>query len=494
MPFQTIPANVTGPSYLSRSRPLSSQITQNWYQQFNEAGKEQYVTLPFPGLKVLGNATGADRGFHRMNEICYQVKGTNLYQIANDGTHTLRGTIPGTDRVIIADDGVNMFIVVPDATVWKYSSSTNTIVQVTDSNITGSKSVDFINNQFLYTKGGFVDVTDSDGNTTTQGPGYTVVSDVGDGAKASGLNIIGAESSPDSLIRDFVFDEVIYRCGNRTIEGWYNSGVGAPPIDRLQGRIFNVGLAALYSLAETDEAFYWLGDDYAIYRSQAGSKQRISTDAISNELKSYSKVDDCIAHTFTEEGQNFCAFTFPSGNKTFIISESLGENGWFELSSGVNSPHERSKYQGSSFISVYGKNLVADETNGNVYELDLDTYTNNGEPLQRIRVTQEVNGDMLGAKGKRVQMSRLKIIMETGVGVVSGQGDNPRIMIEHSDDGGKSWSGGSWPRVGRLGEFTLQVEWDNLDSFYGRIFRISTTDPVNYSIYSATIDLRLAGY
>ena len=42
--------------------------------------------------------------------------------------------------------------------------------------------------------------------------------------------------------------------------------------------------------------------------------------------------------------------------------------------------------------------------------------------MQRIRVTQSVNGDLLGAKGKRVQMSELKLIMETGVGLIEGQG------------------------------------------------------------------------
>ena len=75
MTFQTIPMSVTGPSYQSRSRPLSSQKTQNWYQQFNEQGKDSFVLLPFPGLKVLGGSAGKDRGFHRMAEILYQVKG-----------------------------------------------------------------------------------------------------------------------------------------------------------------------------------------------------------------------------------------------------------------------------------------------------------------------------------------------------------------------------------------------------------------------------------
>lgn len=475
MPFQTIPAQVTGPSYQSRSRPLSSQITQNWYQQFSEFGKDNYVLLPFPGLKLLGNAPGKDRGKHRMAEIDYQVKGTSLYEISSTGAHTLRGAIPGTGYAIMADDGINMFIVA-DLNVWQYSTDTNIVTEVDNVNITGAKSVGFINNQFLYTFDRF-----------------TTVSDPGDGASASGLNIIGEETLPDNLVRDYVYDEVIYRMGVRSIVGWWNSGVGSPPIEKLQGRIFNVGLAAINSVAKTDKAFYWLGDDYAIYRASGGNEERISTDAISNELQKYSTVSDAIGNTFTFEGQNFYQITFPTGNRTFVINESLGINGWFELSSAVNGPHSSSKYQGQTIINAYGKNLVADSDNGNIYELDLNSYTNNGDPLQRIRTTQSVNGELLGAKGKRVQMSSVKFIMESGVGLISGQGDNPRIMIEYSDDGGNTWNGGSWPRVGRLGEFTLQVEWFDLGSFYDRIFRISTTDPVNYSIYSATIDLRLAG-
>lgn len=475
MSFQTIPVNITGPSYQSRSRPLSSQVTQNWYQQFNEAGKDKYVLLPFPGLKLLGNASGADRGFHRMAEILYQVKGASLYEINRFGDHTLRGTIPGAGRAIIADDGINMFIVT-DLKVWKYSTDTNLVTEVTDVNITGAKSVDFFNNQFIYTFDKF-----------------STVSNVGDGSTASGLNIVGEETLPDALVRDYVYDEVIYRMGVRSIIGWYNSGVGSPPIEKLQGRVFTIGLAAINSVAETDQAFYWLGDDFSIYRASSGREEKISTDAISNEIAKYSSVDDAIGNTFTFEGQNFYQITFPAGNKTFVINEGLGVNGWFELSSGVNTPNKSSKYQGSSFISAYGKNFVSDTGNGNVYDLDFYTYKNNDLPLQRIRVTQSVNGGLINAKGKRIQMSALKIIMETGTGLISGQGDNPRIMVEYSDDGGNTWAAGSWPSVGRLGEFTLQVEWYNLDSFYDRIFRVSTTDPVNYSIYSATIDLRLAG-
>lgn len=473
MAFVTVPLNTTGPSYQSRSKPLSSQQTKNWYQQFSESAKDKYVLMPFPGLLPMGNAEGNDRGFHRMAEVLYQVKGTSLYEIDRLGVHTLRGSIAGTERCIIADDGINMFIVVPGKKVWQYTTDTNAVTEVTNVNITGALSVDFFNNQFIYT---FAD--------------FSTVSDVGNGAEASGLNRIGEETLPDAIVRDFVFEEIIYRCGVRSIVGWYNSGVGSPPIERLQGRVFNIGLAAPHSMAKTDEALYWLGDDHSIYRAQTGSKQRVSTDAISNAISKFDKIDDAIGSTYTFEGQNFYTITFPSANKTFTVSEVLSENGWFELSSGI----DNGKWQASSVISAYGNNYAADSGNGNVYLLDLDTYTNNGDAIQRLRVTSNIDARLVGGSiGDAVSMSSLTISMETGVGLIAGQGDNPRIIVEASFDGGRTWNAGAWPRVGRLGEFVLKVKWDNMKTFYDCMLKISSTDPVNYSVYSANIDLKLAG-
>lgn len=472
MTFQTIPVNVAGPSYQSRSTPLSSQQSKNWYPQFDEKQKNPLVIMPFPGLKEFGDngVTTADRGLWRMAEELYQVKGTRLYKIDKFGAYTDLGEVPGVDRCIFADDGENLFIV-SDLKVWQYNGST--VTEVTDPNITGAKSVDFINNQFLYTKDKF-----------------TTVSDVGNGAVASGLNIVGEETKPDDLVRDFVFEQTIWRFGVRTVPAWYNSGVGNPPIERLEGQMFDVGLAAIHSVAQTDEAFYWLGDDNAIYRARAGTKDRISTDAISNEISKYSRLDDAIGFTVTFEGQNFYIISFPTGNKTFAVSEGLGPNGWFEISTGTDGD----VWQGTSLINVYGKNIVADVSNGKLYELSLDTYDNNQEIQQRVRVTQSIDATLLGgSRRNRLQMSKIAFDMESGVGLITGQGEDPKIIIEMSDDGGKTWDHGDFVDIGRMGAHNMVVEFDNLDSFYTRMFRITATDPVFTSIYSATIDVRLAG-
>lgn len=473
MTFRLIPFNITGPSYQSRSKPLSSQQTVNWYQQFNDEGKDNFVLLPFPGLKQLGSFDTEllDRGMWRMKEIAYQVKGNSLYVIDKFGNHTRLGFIPNTDRVIMSDDGINLIIITGGDT-YIYSSDTNALKKSTII-VNGARSVDYLNDNFLFTFDEFTLVA--------------VFDNVAKDFVSEGQ--IGAITKPDDIVRDFVFEQTVWRMGVRTIEGWYNNPNVNPPISRLEGQIFDVGLAALHSVAQTDEAFYWLGDDNAIYRARAGTKDRISTDAISNAISQCTHISDAYAYTFTMEGQNFYAINFCPDNLTLVVNESLGKKGWFELSSGIDDE----RYQGSSLLSVYGKSLLADESNGKVYELDFDTYTNDSETLKRTRIATSINGDLLGAKGKRVQMSRFEFIMETGEGLISGQGDNPRVMIEASYDGGRSWSHGTWARVGRMGEHVLKVEWFNLNTFYDCILRISTTDPVNYSIYSGTVELRLAG-
>ena len=98
MTFTTVPVQITGASYQSRSRPLSSQRTINWYQQASKQANYPFVLMPFPGLLLNSSDAGAARGFNRMGETLYQVKGESLYFIRNGRTGR-QGAIPGTDNV-----------------------------------------------------------------------------------------------------------------------------------------------------------------------------------------------------------------------------------------------------------------------------------------------------------------------------------------------------------------------------------------------------------
>jgi len=475
MSFQkNIPLTLAGTSYTSRSRPLVSQQTKNFYSQQVDQGRDKFVLHSFPGLSPFGSQdVGKDRGITKMNGVGFRVLGGELYSFNSTGTHTLIGDIAGLKRCTFANDGVNLAITNGDGLVYVYNGTT--LTEVTDANITGSKAVTFLNNQFIYTKDRLF-----------------VVSNVGDPTTANGLNAANAESKPDDIVRAYAFQQTLYLIGEESTEPWWNTGTGNPPFERIDGQIFEVGCSALHSVANTDEALYWLGDDKAIYQASGGARNRVSTAAISNAINTYEKIDDAHAYTFTFQGLNFYCITFPIADKTWCYNESLGSDvGWFELSSGTLD----GRYQGSSLVRIFDKNIIADESNGKLYELDVDTYTNDGDPIQRRRVTGVIDGNLFSARGSRIQMSRFEVIMETGIGLISGQGENPRVMFEYSIDGGKSWkaSGNGWGRVGRLGENVLRVESYNLMSFYSMMIRLTTSDPVPYEIYSGAIDLRLAG-
>lgn len=471
MPFRTLPVNVTGPSAQSRSRPLSSQQTTNFYTELLAGGKGEYVLQLFPGQTLFSNLTGADRGSTQMLGIAFNVLGSTLFEVSSAGAGTDRGTIPGTARCIFANDGENLYIV-SESRVFQYNRLTELIVEVLDSNITGAKSVAFLNNVFLYTF-----------DNATQ------VSNAGDGATANGLNRVNAEVNPDALVRDYVFDQIIYRLGTDATETWWFAGTGQPPIEIIEPQQFSVGLAAIHSVANTDEFMYWLGDDRQVYFARGGSRDRVSSVALSNQIENFDVVSDAIGMTFTLQAKNYYMLKFPTADKTFLLNEELRENGWTDLSTGTND----GRYSANSLVRAYGKNLVTHETNGNIYELDINAFDEDGALIQRRRTMASIDGKALGMPGSRVQMSRFELILEKGTGLLTGQGEDPRIMIEYSKDGGKSFSNGTWMRIGRLGETQLRAEWYSRITFYDLIIRITMTDAVFTSIYRGAIDLRLAG-
>jgi hypothetical protein len=90
-------------------------------------------------------------------------------------------------------------------------------------------------------------------------------------------------------------------------------------------------------------------------------------------------------------------------------------------------------------------------------------------------------------------MERLEIVVERGVGLITGQGSNPQIMMQYSDDGGNSWSSERWADIGTQGDYSPMkpIIWEELGSFYERMFRFKVSDPVKVVLISANADVEV---
>jgi hypothetical protein len=91
---------------------------------------------------------------------------------------------------------------------------------------------------------------------------------------------------------------------------------------------------------------------------------------------------------------------------------------------------------------------------------------------------------------KRTAQHSLQIDMESGVGLVDGQGSDPEVMLRWSDDGGHTWSNEHWSPIGKIGEYYKRVFFRRLGmtmKIRDRVYELSMTDPVKIAIMGAQL-------
>jgi hypothetical protein len=68
--------------------------------------------------------------------------------------------------------------------------------------------------------------------------------------------------------------------------------------------------------------------------------------------------------------------------------------------------------------------------------------------------------------------------MEAGVGLVSGQGSDPQIMMQISRDGGHAWGAEVWASLGAIGQYRARAIWNRLGRSRDWLFKFRVTDPI----------------
>jgi len=80
-------------------------------------------------------------------------------------------------------------------------------------------------------------------------------------------------------------------------------------------------------------------------------------------------------------------------------------------------------------------------------------------------------------------------VLETGVGLTTGQGSDPKIMLEKSDDGGETWQSMPDREFGKRGERLSRAVWHNLGSSRQRVYRAAVSDPVPVTITDTILEV-----
>lgn len=408
----------------------------------------------------------------RVGSYAYVVSGFSLYRIDTSFNSTLLGTVTGTGNVSMADNGIQIFISCnPDGFI--YNTSTAVFAQITDVDFPGSVNVSYIDGYFVFNE------PNSRRFWKTQ---------LLDGTSVDPLDFASVEGSPNNLVALFVDHREVWLFSDNSTEVWYDSGSAGFPFARIQGAFIETGCAANHSIAKLDNSIFWLGTDdrgsSIVYRANGYTPIRVSTHAIEFAIQQYSTVSDAIAYTYQQEGHLFYVLSFPTGNATWVYD--VATNLWHErayFSSGAFSRH-RSNCQ----MNFSGEAIVGDFENGNLYAFDLDVYTDNGSIQKWLRSWRALPTGHNNLK--RTAQHSLQLDCEAGVGLMTGQGSDPQVLLRWADDGGHTWSNYHSRSIGQIGETGNRVIWRRLGmttKLRDRVYEISGTDPVKIAIMGAEL-------
>jgi hypothetical protein len=454
MPLKNVP--LFGVGNQGRSANVSAQKRVNLYVELQSDREANGLVLyPTPGLSTFVNF-GANpcRGFHTKGNAAYFVNGGTLWEVAGDGTTTNRGTLLTTGgRVDIADNGDQMLIV--DGTYgYIYTFATTTLAQITDPDFVPCETCTFLNGYFVVQK-------------TASGQFYK--SALYDGMSWDALDFATAESDPDNLVRVLVDSGMLYLFGDRTTEFWGDSGTADFPLARIGSAAIEWGLAARWSLCKFEGSLMFLR------RNKLGSVQvcqlsgnqatPVSTPELDYILSTYAAVDNATAFAYMVAGHPMYQINFPTPGESWEYDGLSKE--WHRKQYG-----QAGRHRGEIQANFLNRPFVTDYENGKVYLIDQDAYTDDGQYIVREFVSRH------NKAGEFIRIPQLWIEMEAGVGLTTGQGSDPTLVLQVSRDGGHSWGAQLPAAIGRLGQYTVRALWNRLGRARDWMFKVRCTDPV----------------
>ncbi len=452
-------------SYRHDSASLSSQRCINAYvEQQPRDARTAVAVIGSPGLDEFANVgTGPIRGGLQMNDVAYFVSGSELWEVDANGDGVLRGTgITGLNPISM--DGNGFEIVITNGLAgFSYLLADQTFQQITDPDFEIGNTVVVINSLFAFDWAGTNKFT---------------LSDILDGRSYSG-DFASAESNPDFVKAVRNRNGVLLVFGAKTIEPWDHTGATDFPFSRSRGNTVDRGIAAPLAITSANQAEWFLGNDMVFYQMAGLSLRRVSTSALEIEWRKYASTSDAYCFPASINGHVFVHLVFPLESKCFAYD--LTTDRWHERMS-FDPAGGEIKWRGSCAIECYGKTLVGDSLSGRIGVFDPQSYTDFGAPL----VTKLVSAP-IWHNNRNIGIPLLEVDLETGVGLTSGQGSDPQLMLEISTDGGKTWhSEQLWSTIGKKGEYDmLTVGYDRLGTARHWTFRLTISDPVKRVFHGA---------
>lgn len=443
-------------SYTLSSKQVGVERLLNCYAEAQPPeGKGPTSIVRASGIKPGVSGSGIGRGLFTFQQVLYAVSGTTLYKIDAQHKVTSLGTVSGNQLCTFAANASQLTICDPDAS-YVFDGSLN---RITDPDFLNGKQCAGIDSYVLFL-----------------GPnGEFFCSDLAQATSYDALNFATAEGAPDKTIGLIADHRQALLFGTDSLELWEDVGGNAFPFARASNGFVELGCAAGYSIAKLDNSPHWLASDLTVRRLDGLTPIRVSQHGVEQAIRSYAVVSDARGFSFTESGHIFYVLTFPTAGHTWVLDATTHE--WHERES-----YGLTRWRPCATALCYNRNYVQDFETGDVGYIDAKTFTDWGK-TQRMSWTYPSVYD----KGDLKFHSELSVRVQTGLGLSTGQGSQPKIQLECSDNGGITFEHVEDISLGRQGHFNARVAWEQLGMADERVYRNTVSEPIPVTVSDAQV-------
>jgi hypothetical protein len=502
-----------GEAYRSQSRAAAGDLLINLYTEKLEVGEGgiEAVFYGTPGTALFSQIPEKGvRGMVSLDSLALAVVGTSCYQINADGTYAKLGdsVFKGTGPVSIQTDGKGI-AVSAGGTLWTFLIG---------------KTVAWQDQSAIVPSAGMISYSDGYFIVNVPGTQQFFISGLFDVTSWYGLDFGAKSGFADIVVGQICDHRELWLLGSRTTEVFWNSGNPNFPWERIQGPFVEAGLGAIESLAQMDNTIFWLHSDKRgsrmIWKANGYTPQRVSTFALESAMNGYARVDDAIAYTYQELGHTFYVITFPSA----VIpgfNERWGQGGlaWDQpgavwdaggstnarsvtwvFDASTSQWHQRDYLdpqfgismgvRGRCHMFAFGRHLVGDFENGNIYDQSVNYYSDAFNTLtpgvNRIRRLRRAPHVL--KEHRRISYPGFELHLQQGVVPQAGAGSAPVFNLRKSRDGGFTWSGYLEAQAALAGQYRQRLIWRRLGDAIDPVIEVSSDEPIQHAWIAAYLN------
>lgn len=468
-----------GAEYKLATSNQSAQRCVNWYLEIEEKPGTKTPNMLVPAAGTVGKVicgTGPIRGLYPFGGFLYAVSGSGVYRIDGNYNATLLGSITTTSGDVSITGNQSQILIVDGVAGYLVTIASGSVSVITAAGFpNGAKWARFVDGYFLV--GG-------DGSKSFH------ISAINDGTSWAALDFASTVAYSGPLIAGEVDHRNVWLFGDGWTEVWYDTGNALFPFQRMGNSFLEVGCSAVGSVTKLDNSIFWLGrdsrGDSIVWRTDGLNNARISDFGIERAISSYSRIDDAIAYGWKIGGHQFYVLTFPTADITWVYD--VTANAWHEWAWRDPLTGVLHRHRGQCHAFFNRDHVVGDWQTGAIYALSTTTYTDAyvsggvfvNVPILRLRTTSQQDSE-----NQFVYYQSIEIDVEPALGLNSGQGSDPKLMLRWSDDGGHRWCNTKYLALGKIGQYRNRAKREQLGAARNRVWELSCSDPINIVILGA---------